>query len=103
MFVTLWEFEVKPGCEERFETVYGPLGEWARLFARDPLYRETRLLRDPFRQRTYLTLDFWASQKGYEAFREANLADYTALDGACEAMTVSERKIGGYMELRENV
>jgi hypothetical protein len=31
------------------------------------------------------------------------LADYTALDRACEAMTVSERKIGGYMELPEIV
>ncbi|MEQ1353628.1 MAG: hypothetical protein ABLT11_06390, partial [Candidatus Acidiferrum sp.] len=23
MFLALWEFEVKPGCEERFQTVYG--------------------------------------------------------------------------------
>jgi hypothetical protein len=24
MFLVLWEFEVKPGCEKRFERVYGP-------------------------------------------------------------------------------
>ena len=35
MFVALWEFEVKPGCEDRFETVYGPDGDWASLFRRD--------------------------------------------------------------------
>jgi hypothetical protein len=32
MFVVLWEFEVKPGCEERFETVYGPGGDWLPFF-----------------------------------------------------------------------
>jgi hypothetical protein len=32
MFLALWEYEVKPGCEERFENVYGPEGDWARLF-----------------------------------------------------------------------
>ena len=99
MFVILCEFEVKSRCEERFEAVYGPKGDWARLFGRDPLYRETLLLRDPFRQRTYLTLDFWASREAYDAFREANLTDYVALDRACQEMTLSERKIGGYERL----
>ncbi len=27
MFVALWEYEVKPGGEERFENGYGPGGE----------------------------------------------------------------------------
>jgi hypothetical protein len=26
LFVALWEFEVKPGCEEMFEKVYGEKG-----------------------------------------------------------------------------
>lgn len=34
MFLALWEYEVKPGCEERFEKVYGPEGNWAQLFRR---------------------------------------------------------------------
>jgi len=41
MFVALWEFEVKPGCEERFEMVYGPDGDWAKLFRRNSHYHET--------------------------------------------------------------
>ena len=28
MFVILWEFEVKPGCEQSFESAYGPGGPW---------------------------------------------------------------------------
>jgi heme-degrading monooxygenase HmoA len=46
MFVTLWEFEVKPGSEELFEQAYGPEGEWVRLFRRAEPYRGTRLLRE---------------------------------------------------------
>jgi len=28
MFVALWEYEVKPGCEESFQSAYGPQGAW---------------------------------------------------------------------------
>ena len=30
MFLTLWEFEVKPGSEELFEKAYGAEGEWVQ-------------------------------------------------------------------------
>ena len=59
MFVILWEFEVKPECQERFERVYNPHGDWVRLFLRDPRFRGFQLLRDPSRTHFYFTLDFW--------------------------------------------
>ena len=46
MFVALWEVEVKPRCQERFQKVYGPGGDWATLFRSDSHYQETRLLHD---------------------------------------------------------
>ena len=61
MFVTLWEFEVKPGCAPAFEKAYGPQGDWVRLFRSDPHYRWTRLLQDTSRPGTYCTTDFWDS------------------------------------------
>jgi hypothetical protein len=47
MFLVLWEFEVKPGREQRFQQVYGPGGDWDSLFAairtmREPDYSKTR-------------------------------------------------------------
>jgi hypothetical protein len=42
MFLALWEFEVKSGCAERFQSAYGPQGEWVRLFRSDPSFVETR-------------------------------------------------------------
>jgi heme-degrading monooxygenase HmoA len=96
MFVALWEFEVKPGCEERFEKVYGPEGAWARLFGRHPHYHETRLVRDSFRQNVYLTMDFWSSRQSYETFMEEHKVEYQAIDTEGEELAVSERKIDWY-------
>ncbi len=94
MFVALWEYEVKPGCEERFEKVYGPEGDWAKLFRRDSNYQETRLLRDVARPTIYLTLDFWSSRQAYERFMETHAAEYKALDAEGEKLTLGERRIG---------
>jgi hypothetical protein len=102
MFLVLWEFDVKPGCDERFESVYGPSGGWAQLFRRDPAYQRTLLLRDPFRSRTYLTCDFWESRKAYESFRQNNLDDYLALDKRCQDSTVAERRIGSVEQLADD-
>jgi hypothetical protein len=65
MFVALWEYEVKLGCEERFENAYGPHREWVRLFRNDSRYKETRLVKDVLRRGVYLTMDFWDSRSNY--------------------------------------
>jgi heme-degrading monooxygenase HmoA len=94
MFLVLWEFEVKQGCEERFEKVYGPAGDWATLFRTVPHFQETRLLRDSFRPALYITLDFWNSRHSYEEFLQTHRAEYQALDSLGEGLTLHERRIG---------
>jgi len=78
MFVILWEFEVKPGCEQSFESAYGPEGAWTQLFRRDPGYLKTLLLKDPSGTRMYLTLDFWHSESAFQSFQSANCEAYLA-------------------------
>jgi heme-degrading monooxygenase HmoA len=96
MFLILWEFEVKPGGEERFEKVYGPGGDWAQLFRSGTDHRETRLLHDSFRPVVYVTMDFWNSQQAYEEFLRTHHAEYQAIEALGEKLTVSERRIGAY-------
>jgi heme-degrading monooxygenase HmoA len=96
MFVALWEFEVKPGCEERFEKVYGPDGEWAKLFRSDSCYIETRLVKDTFRRGAYLTMDFWQSRKAYQAFLASHKSQYQAMDAQADKLTSKECRIGWY-------
>jgi len=99
MFVVLWEFDVKPGSVERFESVYGPSGDWARLFQSDPACLRTHLLRDPFRERIYVTCDFWANRKAYGLFRERHADQYRALDQRCAELTVAEREVGAFEQI----
>ena len=68
MFLALWEYEVKPRCEERFEKVHGAKGDWARGFRSDSHYHQTQLGQDAFRRGVYLTMDFWQSLGAYEEF-----------------------------------
>jgi heme-degrading monooxygenase HmoA len=96
MFVALWEYEVKPGSEKRFEEAYGPAGGWARLFRSDSNHRETRLLHDPVRPAIYLSLDFWNSREAYEQFMAAHKDKYKKLEAAGEELTSKERRIGWY-------
>ncbi len=99
MFVVLWEFEVKPGCEDRFERVYGPDGDWVSLFRRDAHHRRTHLFRDATRPRAYLTADYWDSQTAYEAFLHAQQTEYKRMDAECEGLTLNERRLGCYDEI----
>ena len=85
MFLALWEFEVKSGCEERFQSVYGAQGDWVRLFRSDPLFIETRLLQDAVEPTKFVTLDFWQSRIAYESFQELQHAAYDAIDEIAEA------------------
>ena len=96
MFVALWEYEVKPGCEESFQSAYGPQGDWVRLFQADPHFHETRLLQDLSRPRFYFTLDYWDSETSFEQFKSANHAAYAAIDRATEPLTLSERHLTSF-------
>ena len=96
MFLTLWEFEVKSGCEELFEQAYGPEGEWVRLFRRDARYRGTRLLRDAVRQRVYVTIDEWESQEAYAEFQGNHAAEYAKIDKKCESLTAGESHLASF-------
>jgi hypothetical protein len=96
MFVALWEYEVKPGDEERFEKAYGPDGDWVRLFQSDTHHYQTRLVSDSLRPGVYLTMDFWESREAYEEFMGGHTTEYEAIDAMSEELTVKERRIGWF-------
>ena len=92
----LWSIEVAPGRERDFERIYGPDGDWARLFAQAPGYLGTELLKDALRTGRYLTIDRWASGSAFESFKQEWKAEYAALDRACEALASSETPLGAF-------
>ena len=96
-FVAVWEFQVKLGCEAAFEEMYGPQGDWARLFAQGEGYLGTQLQRDVRQAHRYLTFDFWASQEAYEKFRATHEQGYLQLEPRGEALTERERELGWFV------
>jgi len=95
-YVTVWEFLVKPGSENTFEQVYGPEGDWVRLFRRAEGHVTTELYRDTKTARRYLTVDCWVSLVAYEAFRRQFAEEHKLLDAACESLTEKETPLGAF-------
>jgi heme-degrading monooxygenase HmoA len=85
--------------DRRFKHVYGPEGDWVRLFRQDGFYIGTELVCELKGERTYLTLDYWTSEEAYDAFRARHLDEYRVLDQKCEGLTESEREIGRFVRV----
>jgi hypothetical protein len=98
-YLIMWEFQVRPRMEKRFEKIYGSDGDWVRLFIQDESYFGTDLIHSLDGARTYATSDFWRSQQAYDKFRKRYLAKYRALDQQCEDLTESEREIGRFVRV----
>lgn len=96
MFLALWEFEVKPGCLDRFREAYGPQGAWVWLFRSDSAFIETRLLHDSHQPEKFVTLDFWQSRAAYQSFKELNRSSYVELDKECANLTTRETMLGEF-------
>ncbi len=95
-YLVIWEFRIKPGMRERFESAYGPSGRWVQLFRQGEGYVTTELKRDFKDESLYTTLDFWVSRGAYERFREQHEAEYRGIDAECEGLTDSETEVGRF-------
>jgi len=95
-FSAVWEFCVRTDRRRAFEKIYGPEGNWARLFSRGDGYIRTELIRDPKTTGRYVTVDFWKSRQAFERFKKQNLAAYQALDKKCNSLTESEKLMGEF-------
>lgn len=96
MFVVVWRFEIAEEKMAAFEAAYGPDGAWAQLFRASPKYLGTELLRDAYVPGAYLTIDRWASEEDFRAFRKDHDQEYEKLDRECDALTGQETRIGAY-------
>jgi len=96
MFVVVWQFEIAEEKVPEFEASYSSEGAWAKLFHASPHYLGTELLRDAYIPGSYLTIDRWASEDAFRAFRKSHDAEYESLDRACDSLTTRETRIGAY-------
>jgi heme-degrading monooxygenase HmoA len=90
----LWEYRVRAGRQDEFISVYGPDGEWARLFRLAEGYLGTELARSVSDPQVFFTLDRWSSEAAFDAFQSRHSAEYKALDEKCADLTEHEHRLG---------
>jgi quinol monooxygenase YgiN len=95
MYLIIWEFRAAAGREGEFQQAYGPEGDWARFFRRDPGYRGTELFRDTADPGRFLTLDRWTDAAVFDAFEARHRVEYRALDRQLAPLCASERRVTG--------
>lgn len=99
MYLIVWQYQVKKGCEKEFERAYGPDGEWVHFFKGAKGYLGAELLKDLVRDGRYVTIDRWTSETEYERFIEEHQSWYQAIDRRCEVFTEIEASMGTYCSL----
>ena len=90
MFQILWQFDTTDEQAPAFAEAYGPAGPWVAFFEKADGYRGTELFRRAAAPPCFLTLDHWETRAAYETFRRERGVEYTALDAACEGLTLRE-------------
>jgi len=96
MYCYVWSYVVRPESVPAFRIAYGPDGDWAEFFRRDPTYLRTDLLRDRNNPTRFMTLDFWSSREACVSFQERFAAEYGALDKSFEHLTIEEVHLGDF-------
>ena len=99
MYCYLWRYRVRAEKLAEFRAAYGPDGDWARLFRRDPGYVRTILLQDADDPARFMTLDFWTSKLACQAFRQTYSEEFEAIDRRCETFTLSETQVGDFHQV----
>lgn len=100
MFIRIWTFQVTPGKENEFEQIYGPDGDWAKLFRKSLGYLKTELHRDTNDHTRYLTTDYFRSKFEFKNFLTQFKDEYAALDRRCEGLTLSEQNVGDFEDMK---
>lgn len=95
-YVVVWRYRVDPDQRAKFEKACGAKGEWATFFSQSPAYLGSELLKDDERVDEYLTIDRWKSEEAYSSFLADHESDYDKIDRRCEALTLSESRIGAF-------
>jgi heme-degrading monooxygenase HmoA len=100
-FAYVWEYRVPSTNIAAFQAAYGPAGPWVQLFAGQPGYIRTHLLRDTMDPQRFVTIDFWESRQAFDKFLETHREQFLTIDAECEQLTESEQQLGHFYSTEE--
>ena len=74
MIAIVWQFEIRQGRSEEFESLYGVDGEWTRLSRRSRSFLGSSFLKDLAADDRYLLIEYWSEMVVYER-HQADFSD----------------------------
>jgi quinol monooxygenase YgiN len=90
VIAVVWQFQVKPGKQQEFETFYGADGQWSTLARRSRSFLGSSFLRDQASDTSYLLVEYWSEMVVYERHRQSLVTDIRLLEQRredyCEAI-----------------
>jgi hypothetical protein len=99
MIAIMWHFDVKPGKEAEFETLYGAEGEWTALNRDTRSYLGTSFLKDQNQSSHYIVIEYWSEMLVYEAHRSYRSSAIDALERKRNALIQSVDPLGVFTAL----
>ncbi len=95
-FAYIWEYKVKEEHLDIFEHIYGPDGDWVKLFKESNGYTATELHKDISEPLHFVTIDYWESKAARDKFKIQYKSEFEKLDRHCAGFTESEKFIGDF-------
>jgi quinol monooxygenase YgiN len=90
VIAVVWQFQVKPGRQQEFESIYGADGEWTALGRKSRSFLGSSFLRDQAHDTHYLLIEYWSEMVVYERHRQSSVEELQALeqhrDALCESI-----------------
>ena len=99
MVAVVWQFDVKKGREEEFETLYGVEGDWTALNRQIRSYLGSSFLRDQSQSSRYLLIEYWSEMLVYEHHRESRSAKMEAIEAQRAELVDAMEPLGIYSAL----
>jgi hypothetical protein len=93
MKVRIWRYDVAPNVRDEFVREYGPHGSWAALFAQSPEFVDVTLYANVTNAGSYLTVDRFADEDGWNQFRLEHDAEYQRLGDALQHLTIAQEEL----------
>jgi quinol monooxygenase YgiN len=99
MIAIMWQFDVKHGCEDEFEQLYGADGEWTAMNRLSRSYLGSSFLRDQNRSSRYLLIEYWSEMLVYEQHKAFKSDAVNSFEERSRALVDSVEPLGIFSAL----
>jgi len=95
----MWQFDVKKGREQEFESLYGADGDWTALNRQTRSYLGSSFLNDQNSPTRYLLIEYWSEMLVYEQHRASRSAVIESIEERRAALVEAMEPLGIYTAL----